>query len=234
MNHPELDELLGLVRDDDVEEQVRHHLDECTECAADLRSVTRLDVAADLIGPERAPGGLVAPPSSVWDRVQADLAAESVAVAEPAASRRPRRPVLVAAAAAVAGVVIGGLGGYLLADDGTSSPDRAPIAAGTLEPVGQDAVSGDVAMSQGDSTRLLTITFAESVPGPGYLEAWLFDPLTDEMLGLGVLGAGGGTVSVPPDVDLSRFTAVDISREPFDGDPAHSAESIARGVLRQL
>lgn len=241
MNHPELDELLAVVRDDAVAEDVRRHLDECEQCAADVASVVRLDAAAELIGTTRVPGGSVVPASSVWDRIQAELATEGpVAAAEPAEPRRARRSVVVAVAAAVAGIVIGGLGGFLLTDDGPVSPDRngpgagVPIAVGTLVPEGRSSVSGEAQMSQDDSSRSLTVTFSEIVPGPGYVEAWLLDPATNEMLALGVLDPEGGTVTIPPDADLSRFTTVDISREPYDGDPAHSAESLARGVLQLL
>ena len=175
----------------------------------------------------------------MWDAVQAELASGSaVALAEPAVPRRSRRPVLAATAAAVAGVLIGGLGGYLLADDagqtGAGQTPAGQIAVGTLTPAGQDAVTGEVSMTQHASSRALTVSFSRAVAGPGYVEAWLLDPSTEEMLGLGVLGPDGGTVTVPADADLSRFTTVDISREPFDGDPAHSADSIARGVLRSV
>jgi hypothetical protein len=37
---------------------------------------------------------------------------------------------------------------------------------------------------------------------------------------------------VPPAIDTERFSVVDISREPQDGDPAHSTDSVLRGPLR--
>lgn len=236
MNHPDLDELLGLVRDEPVGDDVHRHVDGCDQCSADRAAAARLDAVADVIGPE--PGSHeIAPPSSVWDRIQADLLPSVPVVLAPSTSpRRSRRlPVLAAsvAAAAAAGIVLGGIVGYLVGDEG-SSPDRAaatPVAVATLRPVGQDTVSADVAMSRAGRARSMTITFSAAVPGPGYVEAWLLDPVTNEMLGLGVLGADGGTVVVPPGADLERFTTVDVSREPFDGDPAHSADSIVRGVL---
>ena len=143
-------------------------------------------------------------------------------------------------AAAVLGVVLGGVGGYVVrgGDGGapTAQPSPAaratPVAAGTLEPLGEGSVSGRMAMSRLGASRSLTISLSGDVTGPGYIEAWLLDPLTGEMLGLGIVPVRGGTVTVPLDADLSRFTTVDVSREPVDGDPAHSAASLARGVLR--
>ena len=32
-------------------------------------------------------------------------------------------------------------------------------------------------------------------------------------------------------VDLARFSVVDVSAEPLDGDPTHSGDSIVRGAL---
>lgn len=238
MNHPEVDELLDLVRGESVDEDVRRHVDRCAQCAGDVERTVRLDAAAGLIGRDPDPDGLVAPDPSVWDRIQAEIDSDgpgSVARSTGASRSVP----VVAAAAAIVGVVLGGVGGYVLGDRDPSPRDRpavqarTPVADGTLTPVGQDVVSGDMTVGRRDGARSLTITFSQTLSGPGYLEAWLLDPLTNEMLGLGVLGAGGGTVTVPLEADLTRFTTVDVSREPFDGDPAHSSDSIARGVLRQ-
>jgi hypothetical protein len=36
---------------------------------------------------------------------------------------------------------------------------------------------------------------------------------------------------IPDGLDLAEFPVVDVSREPLDGDPAHSSDSISRGTL---
>jgi hypothetical protein len=36
---------------------------------------------------------------------------------------------------------------------------------------------------------------------------------------------------IPESVDLARYSVVDISAEPVDGDPTHSGDSIVRGAL---
>jgi hypothetical protein len=36
---------------------------------------------------------------------------------------------------------------------------------------------------------------------------------------------------VPADLDLSKYKIVDVSVEPYDGNPAHSTDSLVRGSL---
>ena len=67
--------------------------------------------------------------------------------------------------------------------------------------------------------------------GPGFVEVWLLDAETGGMVSLGVLDGDHGSWAVPADLDLSAYDQVDVSREPYDGDPAHSQVSLARGRL---
>jgi hypothetical protein len=245
MTHPEADELLALARDGRAsDDRVARHVVGCDRCADEVRTYGRLVSAAEHVGPAGG-DGLTAPPSQVWARIQAEVAPVTPVapvVLKPAVAlkARSRRSAAVVLAAAVAGVVMGGVGGYVARGGGSDAPvagpsptsaTSVPVATGTLDPWDGGTVSGRMAMSRTSSSRSLTITFTSDVSGPGYLEAWLLDPLTNEMIGLGIVPRSGGTVTVPLEADLSRFTAVDVSREPFDGDPAHSAESLARGAL---
>ena len=50
-------------------------------------------------------------------------------------------------------------------------------------------------------------------------------------LGEGVLRGDTATFPVPDGLDLGEFPVVDISVEPFDGDPSHSGDSVVRGTL---
>ncbi len=50
-------------------------------------------------------------------------------------------------------------------------------------------------------------------------------------LALGVLAGGAGSYPLPAGVDLAEYGTVDVSWEPFDGDPTHSTDSVARGSL---
>ena len=39
---------------------------------------------------------------------------------------------------------------------------------------------------------------------------------------------------VPAGIDPAQFALVDVSREPVDGEPAHSGDSIVRGLLEPV
>ncbi len=51
------------------------------------------------------------------------------------------------------------------------------------------------------------------------------------MVSLGVLDGESGIFTIPAGIDLAQYPIVDISDQPYNGDPAHSADSIARGTL---
>ena len=60
---------------------------------------------------------------------------------------------------------------------------------------------------------------------------WLLEPGSQRMVALGVVDGGSAVLPVPAGVDLAAYSVVDVSVEPDDGDPAHSAVSVARGDL---
>jgi anti-sigma-K factor RskA len=68
-------------------------------------------------------------------------------------------------------------------------------------------------------------------PGQDFYEVWLFDPPSGRMLAVGVLPpTGKGSYSLPASLEDS-YSAVEISLEPNDGNPAHSKVSVLRGPL---
>jgi hypothetical protein len=69
------------------------------------------------------------------------------------------------------------------------------------------------------------------VAGDVVREVWLLTPEVDGLISLGYLTGASGEFIVPDSVDLDRFSVVDISAEPLDGDPTHSGDSIVRGAL---
>ena len=77
----------------------------------------------------------------------------------------------------------------------------------------------------------LVVDVSDLSTGDGFYEVWLIDPETFQMIGLGALTDSAGRFPIPEGLDLSRYTVVDISLEPLDGDPVHSTDSVVRGEL---
>jgi anti-sigma-K factor RskA len=147
--------------------------------------------------------------------------------------RRRRTPAWIASAAA-AGVVVGGLGGTWLAtrDD---APAPAVLAQAELEALpGWDAVGHAEIEEDADGRRVLVLTVAENddpAETGGLREVWLLKEDVSGLVSLGLLDGEEGRFLVPDGVDLTEYPVVDVSREPTDGDPAHSGDSIVRGLL---
>jgi anti-sigma-K factor RskA len=158
---------------------------------------------------------------------------------DPAARRRrgrPRRPgrfaapfVLrpaLAAAAALVLVALGAVGGALIAGgDGTPAGREVALAAVGDGPRGAhaDAWLRSAAMH-------LTVSGLPRVGGGGFYEVWMMrDAMHLVALGSFRVGADGrARVDLPVTASSRRFPVLDISREPADGDPAHSGHSVLR------
>ncbi|MGV8966551.1 MAG: anti-sigma factor [Cellulomonas sp.] len=241
---------LGEPAGDDAD---RRHLAGCAECGAEVstlaavvaigRSVTDADV-------------LVVPVPAVWDRIRAELvlpaAATAIATAtatvtatsaeaadEPAGPtpsttivplRRRRAPWLAAAAAA--GLIVGGVGGAWWAGERTGPAATAVVAEAALEPLpGWDASGTALVEKEPDGARVLVVTLDGGVQPGDFREVWLIDRDVQRLVSLGVLEGSTGRFTVPAGLDLTDFAVVDVSQEPFDGVPAHSGNSIVRGIL---
>jgi len=184
------------------------------------------DVAAQLraLGPEEwepaAPAPLRAP------------AAEQHA---PSGLRRRRRrrfaaPLAlrpaVAAVAALALVALGAAGALIVGGDGGTAAGREVALAA----VG-DGPRGAHADARLRSTAMqLTVSGLPRVGGGGFYEVWMMRDATHLVaLGSFRVGADGrARVDLPVTADPRRFPVLDISREPGDGDPAHSGHSVLR------
>ncbi len=157
----------------------------------------------------------------------------------PAAGRsaRPARSrYLLAAAALVVGGLVGS--GVTLAVQDAGRPvagDRlTPVVALTAVP-GQgpaSARSGDAqVVREADGPHLLLQVHGMSEDPAGYREVWLADRSVGQMVPIGVLQGSSGDFALPRDLNLRSYPVVDVSAEPFDGDPAHSGTSLLRGTL---
>jgi len=231
------------------------HLDDCALCAADLLAL-RGTVAAGR-GAGAAP--LVSPPPRVWDSIAAELAlgaalredlpvrlSESAepTVADPAvtdptvvrldSARRSRRAArswrvpALAAAACLAGLLAGVAG--TLALTGDDEPGSV-VARTTLDPLPQKTGRGEAVLAGTSDDRTLRVTVSGLDATNGFFEVWVLNPTTLQMQSLGVLRGSQGQFAVPAGLDLRSLSVVDVSLEPFDGNPAHSRDSVVRGAL---
>ncbi|HYI32649.1 MAG TPA: anti-sigma factor [Glaciibacter sp.] len=218
----------------------REHLLTCSRCEAEVASLTRLvSIGRTSRGVE-----IVQPPASVWNRIHAELGLSDGLVGVPSerspdeqdAVVTPIRPPgaraaswLLVAAALVLGVAAGAVGSSLL----SRSDDPTVLAEAVLEPFPDWPASGAARVEEdADGSREVVVDL--SAPSGGLREVWLIDPDTSGLVSLGLLSGTSGTFSIPEDLDLSRYSVVDVSDEPDDGDPAHSGNSIVRGPLSSV
>jgi hypothetical protein len=134
--------------------------------------------------------------------------------------------------AAVVGVLIGAGGMWAIAQISDSGDDPSSDAASSILSGfdGHDS-SGVAELTNGSAGPRLRIEFDQGSAGKGFIGVWLLDADTGGMIALGILEGDRGTFAVPRRLDLDVYNQIDISLEPFDGDPGHSAVSLARGPL---
>lgn len=155
------------------------------------------------------------------------------------AKNRHARPGLWIAAAA-AGIALGTAAGWTAAGvlEHTGPPAPAPsgpastvLAQTPLAPLPTHTGSGEAQVQQlPDGTRQLTIRLSNDHIS-GFRGVWVGSADLTKMVSLGVLANDTGTFTIPAGIDLAQYPIVDISDQPYNGNPAHSADSIARGTL---
>ena len=233
------DSALGI--DDPLTAAEQNHLVSCAECREELGELSRI---ADLgRQPEHVAPQLV-PTDAIWQSVQAELAGQANAAtttetsAEPPPSpptiaeqrRTPRRRSwFVVAAAAVLGLIIGA--GITT----VAVRDRAEVTSSTaLEALPGQTGQGTAELLRDGGRPELRVQI-DAPPSPDrYREVWLINTDGQRMYPLGVLPDDGrATYPLPPALagQLEGFNIVDVSIEPYDGNPAHSRESQVRGIL---
>jgi Anti-sigma-K factor rskA, C-terminal len=221
-DHPDLMALLrGELSNAHVSEAA-DHLDRCEECRQELAE-TAVGHAL-LTGTHRT---LSRPaPLGLSDVPPLDLSTSS---------RRGRawlRPLgLVAAAAAlVAGTAL--VTQWVDRPSPTSTTVATPERTADLEPV-DGRGSGRVLMAADSRNGVQMTVETRDLPKIGrgqFYEAWLFNPKTQKMLALGVVGPTGKASFEVPDSLVGRYQVVDVSLESDDGDPAHSVTSVLRAT----
>ncbi len=241
---------LGEIADDSA---VRTHLERCDLCRAELTALqSTVTVARSAMGEV----GLIEPPARVWQAVRGELGLEptlqppsrparvpslpSVASAPSPVveliTRRERRSnirrtiAIVAASAAAAAVITGGVLSW-----GAAAPREAGqvIASAALDalPAWETATGAATLEQRPDGERVLRVSLDTPVDDGVVREVWLLTPEIDGLISLGYLTDDTGVFVIPESVDIDRYSVVDVSAEPLDGDPTHSGNSIVRGPL---
>jgi hypothetical protein len=111
---------------------------------------------------------------------------------------------------------------------GDDEPRQRCSPARRWSPAGQERPRRGDAGRHGRTHAAVDVTAAAA---DGFYEVWVLDPKTLQMQSLGVLRGVKGDFAVPAGLDLRKLSVVDVSLEPYDGDPAHSRNSVVRGAL---
>nr|WP_240690172.1 anti-sigma factor [Arthrobacter sp. PAMC25564] len=167
------------------------------------------------------------------------LSSSAPPVPLPSGRRQPwaRRGLWITGVAA--GIVLGAAGAWTAASIfgraeppvAVPTPSAVVLAETPLKPLAAHAASGDAVVQRlPNGTRQLVIRLPDENVS-GFREVWVGSADLSKMVSLGVLGNDPGVFVIPSGLDLAQYPVVDISNEPYDGDPAHSTESIARGRL---
>ncbi|WP_168627551.1 MULTISPECIES: anti-sigma factor [unclassified Cryobacterium] len=229
MRHVDPDTLALLGMGEEVaDSEYREHIAQCPECASELANYSR---AARVGRATLGAGELLEPSPRVWDRISDELGITEEPTAEVVelAPRRRRWVPLVAVAASVA--LLASLG-IVLWQFAQPSPPTV-IATATLEafPAWPGATGKAVVEQQADGTRVVHIDFDAPSLNDAYEEVWLISSDATRLVSLGTASGPTATLPIPDGIDLSTYDLVDVSAEPYDGNPTHSGDSIVRGQL---
>ncbi len=240
--HPDLGDLLrgGLEHDGAV--AAADHLERCEDCRRSL--VTTALGHSVLTRAARTRDPVTTAPLA--ERAAAAAAVPPVRPApDPRRSLRPRRRGgrstgtvrdrrwAVLAAAAVAAVAVIALGQAWPDSGQDASP--ATVAARLQPVVGQGTGRVEMLPEPGSVTQMVVST--DNLPqlgGGDYYYVWLLDPSTQKMLPLGQVAPDGSASFELPVTLIDRYSAVDVSLERDDGDPAHSVTSVLRAAYTPL
>ncbi len=211
------------------------HLATCPECLAELQSFA----AVAELGPSTATVSFAEPPAALWDAIAEQRAIDdSVNVrrlssgSKPAQARWNSARWLGLAAAVVVGVCLGAVGVFAL----TGTAADVQVASADLQalpPASEAGTSGTARVERSGASEYLAVHTSPLTTPAGYYEAWLLNPVSGEMIAVGTVPSSGAEVRLPlpAGVDFTAYSAVDISDEPWDGDPVHSKVSVLRGTL---
>ena len=228
------DALALLALGEAVDASTVQHVQSCESCRERLEEYRHVVDSARSIDEDDWP---IEPPEDLWLRISSSVAKEpgdvprpeEAAVVVPLRARRTSAWIVGLVAASV-GVLVGA-GGVWLASSAGTAPQV--VASTPLAPMDGYAASGSAALQRTSSGMQLAVSLP-SLPaaGDGYYEVWMATPDTKNMVAIGTVNPDGEAVfSLPSGMDPGSFPVVDVSFERFDGDPGHSAVSVARGTF---
>jgi Anti-sigma-K factor rskA len=176
------------------------------------------------------------PPPDLWSRIEAETrpgTVEAATLPRPVEaeapvvsieSRRrtpPVRWVVGAAAVLLVAVAAGAVWTRSASDDVTV------LASTELERLG-DTGQGSAEIVDRNGALQLRLVASDVEPSDGFTEVWLINPDVTELISLGPIRSDGD-YDLPAGLDPAAFPIVDVSFEPFDGNPQHSGDSVLRG-----
>lgn len=215
----------------------RAHAQACDECRREVAALQEtVTVARSTLGEAE----LQEPPARVWEGIQRELGfsasaapATVVSLADARARRSERLRRIVApviGVAAAAALVVAAAVTWNAASPRLGDQVLASAQLDALPAWAESTGSAELAQTA-SGERVLRVSLDASATGEGVREVWLLTETVDGLISLGLLEGTEGEFVVPDSVDLDRFSIVDVSQEPLDGDPTHSGDSIVRGPL---
>ena len=221
MHHLDPDQLTALALDPETADAYDDaHLADCARCRSELETLRAATARARRAGRAEP---LPVPPEHIWDSVVHELSTSGDLGPRRAPAVRWQPWALAAALVLIA---------VLAAATLLPLTGGSVIATARLEPLATVSQARADLVDDGGQ-RTLSIAELELPQTDGYYELWLLTPAGDGLISLGPVG-DNPTVQVPAAIDVERFSVVDISREPQDGDPSHSTDSVLRGALEPV
>ena len=153
--------------------------------------------------------------------------------AAPRGSRKRHRLAAgVALGVAAAAVALGVFGAAVVT--GRHPATQPVVAQGPLRPLTSSPSAGGTVtvLAQGATRHMIVHTEdLSTLPSREFYEVWLLDPATQKMLPVGVLTpSGNGEYQVTAGL-MAGYSAVDVSLQSDNGNPAHSQTSVLRASL---
>jgi hypothetical protein len=237
VSHLEPDRLVLLaLGEEPVDDAETGHLDGCEACRADIAD---LRTVAGIGRETQDVRDLPAPPEHVWHMVNADVGTAETAPRPGLRRRGPtwRTTALIAVGAALFAVVLA----FFMVRREPVTQAACTAATVHLSPLsgGPSSATATACLVDEDGEHKLRVT-TTGLPtsSDGFYEVWLIDPSslpTPQSVRMASVGALGTHATeeftLPPNVDVHRYSLVDISAEPNDGNAAHSGKSVLRGEL---